>query len=340
MKREQIRPRTSFAGFLVVNLILTAGFGGRAIAQERTSASTAKQTPVARTEVVAAPNKSLPFRIEVGEGISSPATEVVLAVKAVTVFHCPEPPMQVLVGDTTGLGLVESIEANDRTDFYLRPTRAGIRTNMWIEMPSATVHVGLRTIAIKEGAATGDYNGEVFVRLPGFREKAESVRARVAAMEKELSHCLSIQEQLKQQNEEEKRRAIAEAEALITDEALAVFAIASFASQKSIKPVKLGIVSVKQVGNAVRIGTRRWWAVLEAENRDKRKTIWVQEISASEGSRVLTKEGRLPRIDPRQRVRFAVVIDYDPNTQSEKGASPPRLNVTIEGHSGEIALTP
>ena len=179
------------AVFLAVYFVLSILPGGRALAQDRANASTTTQPPLTKMEAATATARSLPFRIEIGEGISSPSTEVILAVKAVTVFHCPEPPLQVLIGDTTGLDLVESIEANDRADFYLRPTRAGIHTNMWIEMPSATVNVGLRTIAVKEGATTGDYHGEVFVRLPGFREKAESVRARVAAMEKELNQCLT-----------------------------------------------------------------------------------------------------------------------------------------------------
>ena len=127
---------------------------------------------------------------------------------------------------------------------------------------------------------------------------------------------------------------------MLTDEALAVFAVASFASRKSIKPAKIGPASVKQIGSAVRIGTRRWWAVMEVENQDKRRTIQVQDISTASGSRIRTKEKRLPRVDPHQRVRFAIVIDCESNTRSEKGASPPRLNLTIEGHSGEIALMP
>ena len=284
-----------------------------------------------------ATREGLPFRVELGEGISRPGAEVVLAVMAVTVFHCPEPPMQVLVGDTTGLGLVESVDGQDRTDFYLRPTKAGIRTNMWIEMPSATVHVALRTVAVKGGAAAGDYHGEVFVRLPGFREKAESTRARVEMTEKELAECLARQEELKRQIQEERQRVAAETEATITDEALSVLVSASFVYRRDFKPLRIGAASIKQVGTVVRIGTRRFWTVLEIENRDARKPLWVQELSASEGTRVRVREGRVPPIEPRKRMRFGVMVERA-NSESEREGVLPKLNITIEGATGVIAL--
>lgn len=279
----------------------------------------------------------LPFRVELGEGISRPGAEVVLGVMAVTVFHCPEPPMQVLLGDTTGLGLVESVDGHDRADFYLRPTKAGIRTNMWIEMPSATVHVALRTVAVKGGAADGDYHGEVFVRLPGFREKTESARARVEMTEKELAECLVRQEELKLRIPEERRHVAAETEATITDEALSVLVSASFVYRRDFKPLRIGAASIKQVGTVVRIGTRRFWTVLEIENRDKQKTLWVQEISAPEGTRVRIRAGRLPPIEPRKRMRFGVMVEHA-NSESEREGVLPKLNITIEGATGVIAL--
>lgn len=316
------------AACLVLFLISASGFSWQS---SGTSSQTSKEDSNAATRV------GLPFRVELGEGISKPGAEVVLAVMAVTVFHCPEPPMQVLVGDTTGLGLVESVDGHDRTDFYLRPTKAGIRTNMWIEMPSATVHVALRTVTVKGGAAAGDYHGEVFVRLPGFREKAESTRARVEMTEKELAECLVRQEEMERRIEEERRRAAAETEALITDEALSVFASASFVYRRDFKPVRIGAASIKQVGTVVRVGTRRFWTVLEIENRDARKTLWVQELSASEGTRVRIREGRLPPIEPKKRMRFGVMGERA-NAELEREGALPKLNLIIEGVTGVIAL--
>jgi hypothetical protein len=282
----------------------------------------------------------LPFRVELGEGISNPRAEVVLAVKAVTVFHCPEPPMQVLIGDTTGLGLVESVEGQDRADFYLRPTKSGVRTNMWIEMPSATVHVGLRTIEVKGGARIGDYNGEVFVRLPGFREKAESARARAAVVEKELAECLIRQEQLKQEGEEGKRRIAAETESLMMDEILAVLATASFGSRRDSKPTRVGPALIWQVGSTARIGTRRLWVVLEIENRDKSRAHRVQELSAGGDYKVRTREGRLPPVEPGKRVRVAVMVERVSNNLADKEYALPKLNITVEGSTGGVELRP
>ena len=317
------------AACLVLFLISASGFPRQ---HSSTSSQTSKEDSNTGAQV------GLPFRVELGEGISKPGAVVVLAVMAVTVFHCPEPPMQVLVGDTTGLGLVESVDGHDRTDFYLRPTKAGIRTNMWIEMPSATVHVAIRTVGVKGGAAAGDYHGEVFVRLPGFREKAESTRARVEMTEKELAECLVRQEELKRRIEEERRRTAAETEAFVTDEALSVLASASFVSRRDYKPVQIGTASIKQVGSVVRVGTRRFWAVLEVENRDARKTLWVQELSASEGTRVRIRGERLPPIEPRNRVRFGVMIEQNGNVESQRESLLPKLNLIIEGVAGVIAL--
>jgi hypothetical protein len=162
----------------------------------------------------------------------------------------------------------------------------------------------------------------------------------VAVIEKEMAECLTRQEELHRQIEEEKRRAAAEAEALITDEALSVLAIASFASRRDSKDVRVGAASVKQVGSLVRIGTRRSWTVLEIENRDKQKTLWVQELSSSEGTRVRMREGRLPPIGPRKRVRFGVMIEQSGSVESQREALMPKLSLTIEGVTGVIALEP
>jgi hypothetical protein len=323
------------AACLVLLLISASGFSRQVNGK---ASQTPKQDPNAVAESDTPRREGLPFRIELGEGISQSGAEVVLAVMAVTVFHCPEPPMQVLIGDTTGLGIVESVDGHARSDFYLRPTKAGIRTNMWIEMPSATVHVAIRTVAVKGGAAAGDYHGEVFVRLPGFREKAESTRARVEMTEKELAECLIRQEKLKRQMEEERRRTAAETEAFVTDEALSVLASASFGYRRDSKAVRIGAASVKQVGSLVRIGTRRFWTVLEIENRDKRKTLWVQELSSSEGIRVRIREGRLPPIEPKKRMRFGVMIEQSGSVEPQREALMPKLSLIIEGVTGVIAL--
>jgi hypothetical protein len=247
--------------------------------------------------------------------------------------------MQVLIGDTTGLGLVESIEGHDRADFYLRPTMAGIRTNMWIEMPSATVHVPIRTVATKDGARATGYNGEVFIRLPGFREKSESLRARATVIEKELGECIAQREELTHQIEEEKHRIAAETEALMRDEMLAVLVGASFTSQNNSKPVRIGSAWVRQMGSTVSLGTRRLWAVLEIENRDKQKTLWVQRLSAPEGYKARTREGRLPSVGPGKRVRVAVMVERAADSP-DKGLTLPKLILTVEEKEGFVELRP
>jgi hypothetical protein len=90
----------------------------------------------------------------------------------------------------------------------------------------------------------------------------------------------------------------------------------------------------------VRIGTRRLWAVLEIENRDERRTLWVQELSASEGYKARTKEGRLPPIGPGKRVRVAVMIERAGNGQPDKEFALPRVSITLEGNTGLVALQP
>ncbi|MGH9763833.1 MAG: hypothetical protein ACREDR_18035, partial [Blastocatellia bacterium] len=129
----------------------------------------------------ASASTALPFRIEVG--LSSDPQQVVMAIDAVTAFHCPESVLQVVFGNNAGIGLAESVEGTPRSDFYLRPTQSDVQTNIFIEMKSATVTLQLRTIRVPGGPRLGAYNGEIFVRLPGYHDELAQSKTIINALQ-------------------------------------------------------------------------------------------------------------------------------------------------------------
>ena len=118
------------------------------------SASRSKKAVTrAPTETTPAPApRGLPFQLEVGLGTSR---QQVITVDAVTFFHCPEPVLQLVFGDKEGLNVAESVESKEelhnRNDFYIRPIKGGIVTNLLIDMEDTTVALQLRTVYIKGG---------------------------------------------------------------------------------------------------------------------------------------------------------------------------------------------
>lgn len=275
--------------------------------------------------------RNLPFKVEIGEGINQPGVELIVAIGRVTVIHCPEPPLQVLLGkpalfinNPNDPGLPESVEGNTHSDFYLRPIRVG-RTNLIVEMKTATVDISLRIVEVDGGARVGDYHGEVFVRLPKFREDAAATRRRLAAAEKELAECNSRLQGIKEEAERTKVLLPQQAEERAFNDGLSAFQAAAAGISKNYKSVSINTANCRQVAKAIRTAAGSWWVVVEIENRDKGQTLFVQEISA-ERSRLYISGGTLGGIAPKEKLRVALAI----KTQAG-GATPPSLNITIQG---------
>ena len=277
--------------------------------------------------------RNLPYKVEVGEGITQPGAELIIAIGRVTVIHCPEAPLQVLLGkpalfinNPNDPGLPESVEGNTHTDFYLRPIRVG-RTNLIIEMKSATVDVSLRIVEVEGGARVGDYHGEAFVRLPKFREDSAATKQRLATVEGTLAECKASVLNLREEAERTKVLLPQQAEERAFIDGLAAFQAAAAGISKGYKSVSANSVNVRQVTKAVRTTSGSWWVVVEIENQQKGQTLFIQEISA-ERSRLYISGGSLRGIAPKEKLRVAVAIK--PGGQSGVN-SPPALNVTVQG---------
>lgn len=282
--------------------------------------------------------RNLPYRVEIGEGITQPGAELVVAIGRVTVVHCPEAPLQVLLGkpalfvsNPNDPGLPESVEGNSRSDFYLRPVRVG-RTNLVIEMMSATVDISVRIVEVDGGARVGDYHGEVYVRLPKYREDNAATRLRLTTVEKELAECGTQLQALKEETERSARQA--EERAFI--DGLAAFQAAASGVSKTFKAITVNSANVRQVTSAVKTPTGSWWLVIEIENKDKSQTLFIQELGA-ERSRLYVSGGSLRGIGPKQKMRVAIALKPGPQVS---GATPPALSITIQGAKGTLTIQP
>lgn len=287
----------------------------------------------------------LPFRVEVSD--MTPDATVVLAVGAVTLFRCPEPPLQVVIGNSQGIGVAEAVETQGRGDFYLRPSEGGLQTNMFIEMPSGTVQVMLRTVEPKSGMLVrpGDYNGEVFIRPPGFKDELQQLRQRVKALEAEVGAA----GQAKTQAVNEARNAVLkESQVKIEDaerrasaqglEGLEV--LTNMATQvppaRASRPMLLGNLRVTVPASPVKTSNGRVWLVLQVGTRDKTKSANIDDVSllGAQG-RVLTLESVKRTIPAGAEQRLGVVIDI---TRVESDPNGVRLGVMSGGELLEIPL--
>lgn len=315
---------------VVALFLLGAQFSTFSLAQQRratrSSATTdrSNEKSVEKGKEASPPLPGLPFRMEVG--LSSDPQQVVLAVDAVTAFHCPEAVLQVIFGDKTGLGLAESVEGTPRSDFYIRPTRAGVLTNVFIEMRAATVTLQLRTIEVRGGPRLGTYNGEIFVRLPGYHDELAQSKTIINALQNDLAACGAERENQKQRSARAEAQAISETEEATVKEAIR--ALADLPQKPTGRQMDTAAVMVVQVSAAIRSRAGRWWAVLEIHNHNKHDALSIGAITAQGYSRVLTSPATIP---PHAKVRIPVVVTPTPDAEVAVASSlaAPTLVITF-----------
>ena len=261
-----------------------------------------------------------------------------MAVDAVTFFHCPEPVLQLVFGDKEGLNVAESIESKDephnKNDFYIRPVKPGIVTNLLIEMKDTTVALQLRTVYIKGGPKLGDYNGEIFVRLPGYQDELIKSRTIITTIEHDLAECSGHIEELKRATARAQADALATVEQGAIQEALRIMS----AGSKPGKRAETKGTRVTQIGRSMRFQSGRWWAILEIENKGKQDQLAVKSISAPGYGKILFAS---QPVEPRQRVRFAIVIEPTEHSivEHQVGTPPvPILSIVLSNGTLTLAL--
>lgn len=214
------------------------------------------------------------YRVEIGDrpggGGDAKVAElsVALTVTKSTRFVCPEKPLNLIFGiEPRGNFIIdestEETERNNRFEFYLSPLRAGVQTNLWIEMKSGTVPVRLETVAQANG---NSFVGEVVVRVPGYRDELARLRTRVAALEGELTNTQTTAREQLTAATAEHRQAEEAAEGRAMRTAFALFTAAA----EPVKKMKLPAVEgqglrVAQAARSLRDPFDRWWVLIRME---------------------------------------------------------------------------
>lgn len=122
------------------------------------------------------PSSRLSYSLDID--ISNRETEVItLALDAITIIHCPEPPTQVLVGNETSVAMKETLPS--QTDIYITAVKPDVVSNLVIEFKHAKSVIHFRTRNVEGGPLPGTYTGEVFV-------KPNKVNSELAETQKEV----------------------------------------------------------------------------------------------------------------------------------------------------------
>lgn len=274
------------------------------------------------------PGANLPYRVEVGDGITPPGFIVTLAVGAFTVVRCPEPGLNLVFGNPADIEYQESVDGQRQYQLYLKPKRAGILMNVGIEMPSGFAAFYVRSVAVRGGARVGDFNGEVVIRPSGYRDELARAAARVAELERRAA-------------EAEARAAAAEAgatervaltrsdagrEALTAIEGV----MAALRSRRSPVKAERGRVRIAQVGATAR-AQRILWALFAIENRNSRSLV-LEDVRA-EGARVALGNAGARQVAGRGSGRVAVRVEFE-------AEAPRQLTFVVNGANVTVPLAP
>lgn len=246
----------------------------------------------------------LPYTMEIDEESGEQGVEVTLAVGAVTIFRCPEPPLQIIFGNQEGLDLAETTPG--RTEIYIRPTKGNLFTNMIIEMKSGPVVLYLKTIAPKGAAKVGDYHGDITIKNKAYSDiltqaKAEAFTAQ-AEMERAQAELTQAQDRIKE------LEAVAATKSKVADEGFYQEILKAFEgtpqASKQIISETAG-VRISKLGSATRTA-QGWLVMLVVENRSKEEKI-ITGINTDNGKVYSTISGAR-RLAPRLESRIALLI--------------------------------
>lgn len=259
--------------------------------------SDGQKSSTAPTDPVPDPKRK---RVEFGEGIGHPLASITLAQGSTTIFHCPEEPLQFIVGDDVSLAVAQGDESGAaKYDLYVKALRPNVRTDFVIEMASGTVIVPVNTIAVKGGARVGQYNSEVYVRLPAYKDEIVKLREQVPELQQRAAEA-----------ELQAKRASAEAEQRLQEglkqarERFLADAMYLYESQLMLKPFKAravqrGKIKLSQLSRAIRDKQGMWWATFKVEGKDSKNPLSLDNIEADGNWKIISMSGgKLPRAVP------------------------------------------
>ncbi len=316
---------------VVVFISASESLGQSRGTRQRNGRAVRGQAPVANVNgVEATPSASgnLPYRVEIGDGITPPGFAVTLAEGAFTVVRCPEPGLNLVFGNPVEIEYQESVDGQRQYQLYLKPKRAGIYTNVGIEMPSGLVTFYVRSVAVKGGARIGDFNGEVIIRPSGYRDELAQAKARVNEMEKRVTEAeaRSVAAEAAATERVAAAHSDAQREALTAFETMAQ----SLKSQRPSVTAEQGRVRIAQVGGTAR-RPKALWAMFSVENRDSR-VLTLEDVRA-EGARVTLGTTGARQIAGRGNGRIAVYVELERE-------APRQLTFVVNGANVIVPLSP
>ena len=175
---------------LLINLLNS--FPLPVLAQSK--AQTEKQGQLKNKPLKPTSSPKLTYSLEMDETRNKDGEVITLAIDAVTVIHCPEPPRQVVVGNETAVDMKETLPT--QTDIYITAIKPDIVSNLVIEFKSSKSILHFRTTSVVGGPLPGTYTGEVFVKphktnseLADARKEVDRLNQEVAKLQNNLTQA-------------------------------------------------------------------------------------------------------------------------------------------------------
>lgn len=143
-----------------------------------------------------APNNAtkLIYSLEMDETRNKDGQVITLAIDAVTIIHCPEPPMQVVVGNESAVAMKETLPT--QTDIYISAITPDVVSNLVVEFKNSKSILHFRTTKVQGGPLPGTYTGEVFLKphktnseLALARNEVDRLNQEVAKLENSLTQA-------------------------------------------------------------------------------------------------------------------------------------------------------
>lgn len=192
---------------------------------------------------------------------------ITLAVGVATRFRCPELPIQIVLGNTKGFKVVESV-GEGTTDFYLLPTLAGFSTNMFVEFSNSTAEVKLQ---ISEPNKKGVfYDTEVVLDYPNSKKAADAKNVTINQLSKrvsELENNLNIESA---KNKTLSKQLAEKAELKPVNFEMIISDLYNRRNTWSSKSINFGNLKMEFIGNPIELEKGKYGLLLNLQTKDKK----------------------------------------------------------------------
>lgn len=183
---SQRRNLTLILALILTSLVLNS-FSSLALAQSKVQVQAKAQAQKSQGKKADKPTlfRDLTYSIELDEVSNKEGEIVTLAIDAVTIIHCPEPPTQVIVGNETAVDMKETLPT--QTDIYITALKPDVVSNLVIEFKNSKSILHFRTTTVTGGPLPGTYTGEVFLKPHKTNSELALARKEVERLNQEVN---------------------------------------------------------------------------------------------------------------------------------------------------------